>query len=416
MTGDIETGARPTGDMDPEAYRQAARRVADWTADYLRDVERFPVLSPAAAGIGARRAAGVAATALGEPLDAVLSDIDELLIPATTHWQSPGFMAYFASSGSAPGILGETLAAAFNVNAMLWRTAPAATELEQVTLDWLRQMVGLPEPLFGVINDTASSSTLYALAAAREAQARSAHPRARHGRAPRAATPALLRVGRGALVRREGRHRARHRQRRAAPHPGRRTFSHGPGRPAPGDSRGCRGRDPPIRGRGHGGNHLDDQRRPDRRRSPRCASSTGSGCMSTRRMAARQRSRPSCAGCSTAPSVPTRSWSTRTSGSSRRSTAACSGRGGPRCCATRSRSCPSTSPPPTGPMRTRPNLMDYGTSLGRRMRALKLWMVIRHFGTDGLAQRIREHCEYAVDARALGRRASATSSCSHPRR
>ena len=79
-------------------------------------------------------------------MDAILADVDDLLIPATTHWQSPGFMAYFASSGSAPGILGETLAATFNVNAMLWRTAPAATELEQVTLDWLRQMVGLPQP------------------------------------------------------------------------------------------------------------------------------------------------------------------------------------------------------------------------------------------------------------------------------
>ena len=112
----------------------------------------------------------LAPPANGEPIAAVLADIEELLIPATTHWQSPGFMAYFASSGSGPGILGETLAAAFNVNAMLWRTAPAATELEQVTLDWLRQMVGLPQPRFGVINDTASSSTLYALAAAREAQ------------------------------------------------------------------------------------------------------------------------------------------------------------------------------------------------------------------------------------------------------
>ena len=155
--------------MDPEAYRRAAHRVADWTADYLRDVERFPVLSPGQPGT-VRRGLPPAPPAHGEPISAMLADIEELLIPATTHWQSPGFMAYFASSGSGPGILGETLAAAFNVNAMLWRTAPAATELEQVTLDWLRQMVGLPQPLFGVINDTASSSTLYALAAAREAQ------------------------------------------------------------------------------------------------------------------------------------------------------------------------------------------------------------------------------------------------------
>ena len=156
--------------MDPEAYRRAAHRVADWTADYLRDVERFPVLSPAQPGARASTHCPRRRRRSGEPIDAVLADVEELLIPATTHWQSPGFMAYFASSGSGPGILGETLAAAFNVNAMLWRTAPAATELEQVTLDWLRQMVGLPQPLFGVINDTASSSTLYALAAAREAQ------------------------------------------------------------------------------------------------------------------------------------------------------------------------------------------------------------------------------------------------------
>src|SRR5579862_6928483 len=168
MTGDIESGARHTGDMDPEAYRQAARRVADWTADYLRDVERYPVLSPSTPG-SVRQALLASPPPDGEPIDAVLADIERLLIPATTHWQSPGFMAYFASSGSAPGILGETLAATFNVNAMLWRTSPAATELEQVALDWLRQMLGLPNPLFGVINDTASSSVLYALAGAREA-------------------------------------------------------------------------------------------------------------------------------------------------------------------------------------------------------------------------------------------------------
>ncbi len=155
--------------MDPEAYRQAAHRVADWTADYLRDVEQHPVLSPAEPGSVRHRLPG-SPPQQGESVETILADVDDLLMPATTHWQSPGFMAYFASSGSGPGILGETLAATFNVNAMLWRTAPAATELEQITLDWLRQMVGLPQPLFGVINDTASSSTLYALAAAREAQ------------------------------------------------------------------------------------------------------------------------------------------------------------------------------------------------------------------------------------------------------
>jgi len=91
-------------------------------------------------------------------------------MPGTTHWNHPGFMAYFATSASAPGILAESLIAMINVNAMVWRTGPAATELEEVTLDWLRQLIGLPASFDGVINDTASSSTLYALAAARELQ------------------------------------------------------------------------------------------------------------------------------------------------------------------------------------------------------------------------------------------------------
>jgi aromatic-L-amino-acid decarboxylase len=105
----------------------------------------------------------------GEPLSRILEDVERLIVPGLTHWNHPGFFAYFSISASAPGILGELLAAAFNVNAMLWKTSPVATELEAVTLDWLRQMLGLPPGLFGVIQDTASASTLVALAAAREA-------------------------------------------------------------------------------------------------------------------------------------------------------------------------------------------------------------------------------------------------------
>jgi aromatic-L-amino-acid decarboxylase len=104
-----------------------------------------------------------------EPIDRAIDEVFDQLVPALTHWNHPGFFAYFSSSSSAPGILGEMLAAAFNANAMVWRTAPAATELELVTLDWLRQAIGLPEPRFGVIHDTASTSTLVALAAARGA-------------------------------------------------------------------------------------------------------------------------------------------------------------------------------------------------------------------------------------------------------
>ncbi|HEY3763550.1 MAG TPA: pyridoxal-dependent decarboxylase [Gaiellales bacterium] len=105
----------------------------------------------------------------GEPLTAILADVDRVLVPGLTHWNHPAFMAYFGITGSPPGIVGETIAAALNVNAMLWRTSPAATELEQVTLRWTAELLGLPVAWFGQITDTASSSTLWALAAAREA-------------------------------------------------------------------------------------------------------------------------------------------------------------------------------------------------------------------------------------------------------
>src|SRR3989441_5322973 len=157
-----------TGDMDPEAFRRYGHQVVDWMADYLAEVGKYPVLAHIAPG-DIRRSLPGQPPIQPEAMETILADFDQLLMPGITHWNSPGFMAYFGITGSGPGILGEMLSAALNVNAMLWRTSPAATELEQVTLDWLRQMLGLPSPLFGVINDTASSGVLYALAAAREA-------------------------------------------------------------------------------------------------------------------------------------------------------------------------------------------------------------------------------------------------------
>jgi aromatic-L-amino-acid decarboxylase len=170
-----------SGDIVVEEFRRIAHQAADWIADYLRDVERYPVLARVTPG-HLSRSLPSSPPAVGEALERVIDDVDRLILPATTHWNSPGFLAYFASTGSAPGILAEMFAAAFNVNAMLWRTAPAATELEVVVLDWLRQLVGLPEPLFGVINDTASSSTLYALAAARDALQAGIHETGMAGR------------------------------------------------------------------------------------------------------------------------------------------------------------------------------------------------------------------------------------------
>jgi len=157
----------PLGDMDPEEFRRNAHRVADWIADYLANPGRFPVLAQVQPG-QIHAALPVSAPERGESFETILSDFERVLLPGITHWNHPGFFAYFAITGSAPGILAEFLSAALNVQAMLWRTSPAATELEEVTLSWLRQLLGLPSTFEGVIYDTASISTLHALAAARE--------------------------------------------------------------------------------------------------------------------------------------------------------------------------------------------------------------------------------------------------------
>ena len=153
--------------MDPEAFRREAHRLADWIADYLASPERYPVLSRARPG-DVRAALPSAAPDTGEDFERIFTDFERIILPGITHWNHPGFFAYFAISGSGPGVLGEFLCAALNVQAMLWRTSPAATELEEVVLGWLRQLIGLPESFAGVIYDTASISTLHALAAARE--------------------------------------------------------------------------------------------------------------------------------------------------------------------------------------------------------------------------------------------------------
>jgi aromatic-L-amino-acid decarboxylase len=155
------------GDMDPEEFRRHATRVVDWIADYLARSERYPVLSRVEPG-EIRAALPASAPESGEPFDAVLDDFERIIVPGLTHWNHPGFFAYFAITGSAPGVLGEFLSAALNVQAMLWRTSPAATELEEVALGWLRRLVGLPESFEGVIYDTASIASLHGLAAARE--------------------------------------------------------------------------------------------------------------------------------------------------------------------------------------------------------------------------------------------------------
>src|SRR6478735_9103037 len=159
---------RPLGDMDPEAFRREGHRIVDWLADYLAAPERYPVLSRVSPG----EVAGALPTHApqhGESFDRIFADFERVIVPGLTHWNHPGFFAYFAISASGPGILAEMLAAGLNVQAMLWRTSPSATELEELALGWLRELITLPPGFEGVIYDTASVSTLHALAAAREA-------------------------------------------------------------------------------------------------------------------------------------------------------------------------------------------------------------------------------------------------------
>jgi aromatic-L-amino-acid decarboxylase len=151
-----------------DEFREHGHRLVDWIAEYLEGSERYPVLPRVAPG-DVRNALPPQAPEHGEAFDVIVADFERVLVPALTHWNHPGFFAYFASSASAPGVLAEFLAAALNQQAMLWRTSPAATELEEVALNWLRDLMGLPGEFEGVIYDTASMSTLHALAAAREA-------------------------------------------------------------------------------------------------------------------------------------------------------------------------------------------------------------------------------------------------------
>jgi aromatic-L-amino-acid decarboxylase len=159
--------------MTPEEFRRQGHALVDWIADYHARVETFPVLSRVKPG-EIRAQLPPAPPEQGEPFDQILSDIDHVILPGITHWQSPNFFAYFPANASGPAILGDLLSSGLGVQGMLWSTSPACTELETHVLDWLVPMLGLPEKFLsttnggGVIQDTASSAVLCALLAARE--------------------------------------------------------------------------------------------------------------------------------------------------------------------------------------------------------------------------------------------------------
>jgi aromatic-L-amino-acid decarboxylase len=159
--------------MTPDEFRRHGYAVVDWIADYNARIESYPVLSRAKPG-QIRASLPANPPARGETFDAILSDIDKLIVPGITHWQSPNFFAFFCANASGPAILGDLLSSGLGVQGMLWATSPACTELETHVLDWLAGMLALPEKFLststggGVIHDTASSASLCALLAARE--------------------------------------------------------------------------------------------------------------------------------------------------------------------------------------------------------------------------------------------------------
>ncbi len=154
-------------DMLPEDFRKYGYRLVDWITNYLKDAESYPVLSRIKPG-EVKEKIPSSPPFNPESFEEILKDFDKIIVPGITHWNHPGFMAYFNSTASSPGILAELLISALNLNGMLWKTSPSSTELEQVTLNWFRQMLSLPENFWGIIYDTASVSSMHAIAAARE--------------------------------------------------------------------------------------------------------------------------------------------------------------------------------------------------------------------------------------------------------
>lgn len=159
--------APSAGDMPSDAFRRYGYEIVDWIAGYFEQIEKYPVLSQIEPG-WLKDNLPASAPKTGEDFDKILADLNKLILPAVTHWNHPNFHGLFSTSTSSVGVFGEMLSAAFDMKAMLWRTSPASTELEEVTLDWLRRMMGLPDVFEGIIYDTASVSTMHAIAAARE--------------------------------------------------------------------------------------------------------------------------------------------------------------------------------------------------------------------------------------------------------
>lgn len=167
MRIDLMEDRKSLGDTPPDEFRRQLHELADWVADFRENIDQLRVAPNDKPG-AIREQLPRRAPEEGEPFEKILTDVDRIIVPGMAHWSHPMFLGYFGWTSTAPGILGEILTAPLNVNAMTWRTCPAATELETVVIDWLRQWVGLPDEFNGVIYDTASVGIMHALAVARE--------------------------------------------------------------------------------------------------------------------------------------------------------------------------------------------------------------------------------------------------------
>ncbi|HWW61544.1 MAG TPA: pyridoxal-dependent decarboxylase, partial [Thermoanaerobaculia bacterium] len=157
----------PKLDSSTTAFRAAGHQLIDWIGDYFDNIDSYDVLSRVQPG-DVEKQFPARASETGRAYDELLADFASKIVPGITHWNHPAFFAYFSITGSQAGVLGEMLSAAINANGMLWKTSPSLTGLETLSLRWLRDALGLPSNLFGIINDTASINVFLALAAARE--------------------------------------------------------------------------------------------------------------------------------------------------------------------------------------------------------------------------------------------------------
>ncbi len=164
---EIKNSNKKFGDMSEDEFRKTGYMLVDWISEYLNNLEKYPVLPDCKPGSIKDNLPAIP-PAYEESIENIFKDFEKIILPGITHWNHPNFMAYFNSTSSGPGILAEFLSAALNINGMLWKTSPSATELEETVTNWFKQMIGLPGNHWGIIYDTASISSMHAIAAARE--------------------------------------------------------------------------------------------------------------------------------------------------------------------------------------------------------------------------------------------------------